>query len=82
MRCISFGDLLQAMWYRNRKTAIEKFGKKTQLDLFMSLGQNYVKLKVTCKCGHVHKMLLLIMPLGLENILTKMNFTDSALLEK
>ena len=28
MRCISFGDLLQAMWDRYRKIARDNFGKK------------------------------------------------------
>ena len=51
MRCISVGDPLQAMWDIDMKIAGENFGKKKEnkLDLFMSLGQNFVKLKVTCQ---------------------------------
>ena len=32
MKCISFGDPLQAMWDRDRKTARDKFGKKKKIN--------------------------------------------------
>ena len=83
MKWKSFGEPLQAMWNRDRKITRYNFYKKeNQLDLFILLDQNSVKLKVICWWGHVYKMLLLILPLGLENVLTNRNCIDSDLLEK
>ena len=56
--------------------------KENQLDLFIFLGQNSVRLKVICPRGRVYKVFLLILPLVLENTSTKLNCTDSALPEE
>ena len=74
--------------YINCGTKIGKYqetilvDRENQLDLCFPLGQSYVKLKVTCQCGHVYNMLLSNLPLGLENILKNRDFKDSDLLEK
>ena len=74
---------IHKMWDINRKLPRESFGRKeNQLDIFIFLGQNYVRLKVIWQWYHVYKMLLLILPLGLENTSTNWNFTDSDLLEE
>ena len=47
MRYTSGCDQIQQMWGRDRKTAREKLvEKENQLDLFIFLGQNSVRLKV------------------------------------
>ena len=56
--------------------------KENQLDIFICLGQNSVRLKVIWQQVHVYKMLLLIMPLGLENTPTNRNCKDIDFLEE
>ena len=56
--------------------------KENKLDIFIFLGQNYVRLKVIWRWVNFYKMLLLILPLGSENTSKNWNCTDSALLEE
>ena len=64
---------LVVIQYRNYGIKIGKYQetilveKVNILDLFIFLGQNSVRLKVILRWGHVYNMLLLILPLGLEN---------------
>ena len=51
--------------------------KENQLDLFIFLGQNSVRMKVIWRWGHVYKTLLLIMPLALKKYTNKLEFLQT-----
>ena len=66
MRYTSGCDPRQQFWDRDSKISRDSFGRKIEsIDLFIFLGQKSVRLKVIWQWGHVYKMMLLILLLGL-----------------
>ena len=62
-------DPIQEIWDRDKKISRENLGRKRKSNgFFIFLDQNLVMLKFIWWLGHVYKMLLLIMLLGLGKI--------------
>ena len=83
MKTFSFGDPLQAMFDRNRKTEKDNFGRKRKANGCIYLtGSDLRESEGHLSIRSCYNMLSSILPPELENILTNRNCTDSALLEK
>ena len=76
-------DLIQKMLDRDQKIVRDNFGIKRKSTGYIYLpGSKFREAEGHLTIRYFYNMLLLIMSLGLENISTNMNFTDSALLEE